>query len=127
MDSFLKKIAQEIKSRYETPENICIVLPTKRAAAFLKQELAKVYKKTFWAPQFFSLDEFVGQYCAYKKQEKLLLVLELYEAYLSVVKGEPEDIGSFLKWAPTLLSDFSTRCIGSIRPPIWPLRLLIRY
>ncbi len=107
MDSFLKKIAQEIKSRYETPENICIVLPTKRAAAFLKQELAKVYKKTFWAPQFFSLDEFVGQYCAYKKQEKLLLVLELYEAYLSVVKGEPEDIGSFLKWAPTLLSDFS--------------------
>ena len=107
MDSFLKKFAQEIKGRFESPNNLCIVLPTKRAVAFLKQELAKAYDKTFWAPEFYSLDEFVEEYSIQKKEERLLLVLELYEAYLSIVKGEPEDIGSFLKWAPTLLSDFS--------------------
>jgi len=107
MDSFLQKFAREIAERFESPENLCVVLPTKRAVAFLKQELAKVYKKTFWAPEFYSLDEFVEMYSVQKKEDKLLLVLDLYEAYLKVVKEEPEDIGSFLKWAPTLLSDFS--------------------
>lgn len=107
MDSFLEKFAKEIAKRFESPENLCIVLPTKRAVSFLKQEMAKVYKRTFWAPQFYSLDEFVENYSIQKKDDKLLLVLDLYEAYLTVVKEEPEDIGAFLKWAPTLLSDFS--------------------
>jgi hypothetical protein len=56
MDSFLKKFAKEIAERFESPENLCVVLPTKRAVTFLKQELAKIYKRTFWAPQFYSLD-----------------------------------------------------------------------
>ena len=107
MDSFLKKFAQEIAERYESPEKLCIVLPTKRAVTFLKQELAQVYKKTFWAPEFYALGEFVESFSKHKKEERLILVLELYEAYLSVVKGEPEDLGAFLKWAPTLLSDFA--------------------
>lgn len=107
MDSFLKQFAQDIASRFESPKDICIVLPTKRAVTFLKQELAEAYKKTFWAPQFYSLGEFVEQLSDYKKDERLILVLELYEAYLSVVKEEPEDLGSFLKWAPTLLADFA--------------------
>ena len=107
MDSFLKKFAQEIAERYESPEKLCIVLPTKRAVTFLKQELAQVYKKTFWAPEFYALGEFVESFSKHKKEERLILVLELYEAYLSVVKEEPEDLGAFLKWAPTLLSDFA--------------------
>ena len=107
MESFLKKFAQEISGRFTSPENICIVLPTKRAVTFLKQELAQAYGVTFWAPEFYSLDEFVDGLSKNKKEERLILVLELYEAYLSVVKEEPEDLGSFLKWAPTLLSDFA--------------------
>ena len=59
MESFLKKFAQEISERFTSPENICIVLPTKRAVTFLKQELAQAYGATFWAPEFYSLDEFV--------------------------------------------------------------------
>ncbi len=107
MDSFLKKFAKEIADRFQSPENLCVVLPTKRAVTFLKQELAKIYRRTFWAPQFYSLDEFVEKYSIQKKDDKLLLVLDLYEAYLKVAKTESEDIGSFLKWAPTLLSDIS--------------------
>lgn len=67
MDSFLKQFAQDIASRFESPKDICIVLPTKRAVTFLKQELAEAYKKTFWAPQFYSLGEFVEQLSDYKK------------------------------------------------------------
>ena len=80
MDSFLKKFAQEIKERFESPNSLCIVLPTKRAVTFLKQELAKAYDTTFWAPEFYSLDEFVEQYSLQKKEERLLLVLEFYVA-----------------------------------------------
>ena len=107
MDSFLKKFAQEIADRYDSPDKLCVVLPTKRAVTFLKQELAQAYNKTFWAPDFYSLGEFVDSLCKNKKEERLILVLELYEAYLTVVKKEPEDLGAFLKWAPTLLTDFA--------------------
>ena len=107
MDSFLKKFAEEIASKHDSPEGLCIVLPTKRAVTFLKQELANAYNKTFWAPDFFALGEFVESLSSTRKEERLILILELYEAYLSVVKDEPEDLGSFLKWAPTLLSDFA--------------------
>lgn len=106
-NSFLKRFALDIADRFKKPENICIVLPTKRAVTFLKQELAKAYGKTFWAPGFYSLGEFVEELSSTRKEERFVLVLELYEAYLTVVKDEPEDLGSFLKWAPTLLSDFA--------------------
>ena len=106
-NSFLKKFAQEIAGKYKDPAKLCIVLPTKRAVTFLKQELADAYGKTFWAPDFYSLGEFVEDLSATRKEERFILILELYEAYLSVVKEEPEDLGSFLKWAPTLLSDFA--------------------
>ncbi len=107
METFLKELAQEIASRFEEPRDLCIVLPTKRAVVFFKQELAKAYNSTFWAPEFYSLGEFVEKLSEVKKEDKLLLILELYDSYLKVVKGEPEDLESFLKWAPTLLADFA--------------------
>lgn len=107
MESFLKTLAKEIAARYETPGELCIVLPTKRAVVFFKQELAKAYNSTFWAPEFYSLGEFVEKLSKDKKEERLILILELYNSYLKVVKSEPEDLESFLKWAPTLLGDFA--------------------
>ena len=107
METFLKELAQEIASRYDEPRDLCIVLPTKRAVVFLKQELAKAYNSTFWAPSFYSLGEFVEKLSEVKKEDQLLLILELYNSYLKIVKGEPEDLESFLKWAPTLLADFA--------------------
>ena len=107
METFLKELAKEIASRFDEPKDLCIVLPTKRAAVFFKQELAKAYNTTFWAPEFHSLGEFVERLSGVKKEDKLLLILELYDSYLKVVKGEPEDLESFLKWAPTLLADFA--------------------
>ena len=59
MDSFLKKFAEEIASKHDSPEGLCIVLPTKRAVTYLKQELGNAYNKTCWAPDFFALGEFV--------------------------------------------------------------------
>lgn len=107
METFLRKFAKQIAADYYNPQNLCIVLPTKRAVTFLKRELASAYNTTFWAPEFFSLGEFVEEQSAYRKEDKLILILELYESYLKVVKGTPEDLSAFLKWAPNLLSDFA--------------------
>lgn len=107
VETFLQKFAKQIAQDFDRPGDLKIVLPTKRAVTFLKQELAKVYNATFWAPEFYALDEFVAQYSSLEKEENILLVLELYEVYLKVVKEESEDFAGFLKWAPTLLSDFA--------------------
>lgn len=106
MSSFLKDLAKEVSDRYQKPEDICFVLPSKRAAAFLKTELAKAYNTTFWAPTFLSLGEFVEEWADSRKEDNLILILELYESYLKVAGKDPEDLDSFLKWAPTLLNDF---------------------
>lgn len=107
METFLRELAKEIAARFDEPKDLCVVLPTKRAIVFFKQELAKAYNKTFWAPEFHSLGEFVERQSGVKKEDKLLLILELYDSYLKVAKGEAEDLESFLKWAPTLLGDFA--------------------
>ena len=70
METFLKELAHEIASRFDEPRDLCVVLPTKRAVVFFKQELAKAYNTTFWAPEFHSLGEFVEKLSEVKKEDK---------------------------------------------------------
>ena len=49
MVPFLQYIAQYIFEHYTNDtEHLCIVLPNKRGALYLKQHLAKAFQKTIW-------------------------------------------------------------------------------
>lgn len=105
-ESFLKKTAEHIYINYgDSIENLCIVLPNKRAALFLKKNLALYYKKAFWAPAIFSTEDFVKKLSGLQTIDNIQLLFEFYEVYKKS-NSTPESFDSFSKWAVTLLHDF---------------------
>ena len=67
MISFLGKVARHIHENHpNNTENICVVLPSKRAGLFLKKEIAKVFEKTIWSPILLSQDDFIQEICSAK-------------------------------------------------------------
>ena len=62
MTPFLHYIAKYIHEHYANDtESLCIVLPNKRGALYLKQHLAKVFQKTIWLPAIISAEELVSE------------------------------------------------------------------
>lgn len=113
MNSFLSELSRDIKNKYNSPKNLCVVLPSRRAGTFLKQELAKAYQCSFQAPTIITLDDFVEEICDVKRIDNLNCFFELYECYLSLFennehKNEKADtLEEFINWAPNLLADFN--------------------
>jgi hypothetical protein len=61
-DPFLKLTANYIYSNYkDTAENLCIVLPNKRGALFLKKYLIEVFSKTMWLPTIISAEDLIAE------------------------------------------------------------------
>ena len=62
MTPFLKYIAEYIFEHHQQDvESLCVVLPNKRGALYLKQHLAKTFNKTIWLPTIISAEELVAQ------------------------------------------------------------------
>jgi hypothetical protein len=60
MKPFLENLADEIVTRAgDDPGKICVVLPNRRAGLFLKRYLAERYRKTIWAPEIYSIEDFI--------------------------------------------------------------------
>jgi len=108
MISFLNKIAQHIHLHYsQNTENICVVLPTKRAALFLKKEIANLFQKTIWSPTIISMDDFIGELSGKNTVNSFELTLHFYQIYKENTPiEERDDFNRFLNWAPALLADF---------------------
>jgi len=107
MQSFLEETAQEIKSKYGSFENLVLVLPSKRAGSFLKNILTETTEKTFFAPEIYSIEQFIEKISglAYASGTQQLFIL--YQAYLNQKPVPQDNFHSFSKWGQTLLQDFN--------------------
>ncbi len=109
MRSFLNQVAEYIHQNYkENPDELCIVLPNKRGALFLKQNLANVFKKNIWLPKIISAEDLIAELSGLTGLEELELLCRLYESYLEILKDKnPEPFDSFAKWGNLILQDFN--------------------
>lgn len=108
MKSFIYNVLEELNNKGENISNLTFVLPSKRAGVFLKQELALLAKKTIFAPQIISIEEFVGELAQLKPTSNTALLFEFYNTYLALTpQNEREPFESFSKWAQILLQDFN--------------------
>jgi len=106
--AFLQEVAQYIFTNYEDKvENLCIVLPNKRAALFLKQHLARAFGKTIWLPEITSAEDFVEELSGLKNLEEIDLICHLYESYQYCYGKDAEPFDSFVKWGQLILQDFN--------------------
>jgi ATP-dependent helicase/nuclease subunit B len=105
---FLRLVAEHLHQvSKDTPEKLCVVLPSKRGAVFLKQQVAAVYGKTVWLPQILTPDELMERISGLRIAGEADLICLLYESYLAGYGKEAESFDAFLKWGDMILRDFN--------------------
>lgn len=91
----------------DSVENLCIVLPSKRGAIFLKDHFKEVFHQTIWLPHIKSAEEFIEELSGLKQADEIDLIALLYESYLACYTQEPESFEKFSKWGHLMLQDFN--------------------
>src|SRR5689334_358886 len=105
---FLKLIADYIFEHYkDSVEKLCIVLPNKRGALFLKNYLSQSFGKTIWLPTIISAEELITELSGLKTLEEIDLICHLYESYKVCYGPNAETFDSFAKWGQLILQDFN--------------------
>jgi ATP-dependent helicase/nuclease subunit B len=105
---FLKQVANHIfENHKDTVEKLCIILPNKRGALFLKNHLAKSFGKTIWLPTIISAEDLVNEISGLKTLEEIDLICHLYESYRTCYGPSAEPFDSFAKWGQLILQDFN--------------------
>lgn len=105
---FLKLVAEYVFENYkDNLEQLCIILPNKRGALFLKNYLAQTYGKTIWLPTIISAEELITELSGLKTLEEIDLICYLYDSYKICYGTEAENFDSFAKWGQLILQDFN--------------------
>ena len=104
MPSFLNQVANHILEQHGTElDRISIVVPTRRAAFFVMQELANNTTKAIISPKVEAVDDFVEGICTLEIEDPVHLFFELYETFKEI---DPDvQFDRFMGWASVLLSD----------------------
>ena len=108
MTPFLQYIALYVFNHHPNDtEHLCIVLPNKRGALYLKQHLAKVFQKTIWLPTIISAEELVAELSGLQQADSIDLICDLYQVYTDILKEKAEPFDAFAKWGTLMLQDFN--------------------
>ncbi len=108
MAPFLDKVAEYIHDQYgEQAGELCIVLPHIRAGLFLKQYLARHFKKTIWSPQITSIQDFVIKETGLEIIDQVERIFEFYQVHQELAGSNCEEIDRFMDWGRVVLSDFN--------------------
>ena len=108
MKSFIRQVLEKLQQE-ETPiSDLVFVLPSKRAGAFLLNELSQLTASTIFAPKIYSIEEFTEEVSGLKSIDNTTTLFEFYEVYQKLTeKEELESFETFLAWAQSLIHDFN--------------------
>ena len=105
---FLQRVAAHIYERHkDNVERLCIVLPNRRGALFLKKYLAATFNKAIWLPDIISIEDLVERISGLKTLEEIDLVCHLYESYKTCYGAKAESFDGFARWGQLMLQDFN--------------------
>ncbi|WP_210515841.1 PD-(D/E)XK nuclease family protein [Hymenobacter terricola] len=111
--SFLAATARELLDRYgsgplDELSDIVVVVPTRRAVVYLKNELALALPPgaPLWAPRVAAMEDYMVELAGVQVEEPIALQLLLYDILKGIDTGL--DFDRFVGWAGLLLNDFST-------------------
>jgi RecB family exonuclease len=107
MPHFLKQVAREICRQHASLKEVGLILPSRRAALFLKKELAATLQKPDWSPQITTIEDFVMESQGLVQEEQARLIFLLFEAYQASSLPKKDNFADFNKWAHLLLADFN--------------------
>lgn len=108
MKTFLQETIADIQNKQSDFTDSIWVVPSKRAAGFIKNEFRQQATHAQILPVIYSIEEFIQILSDLRIADSTLLVFETYETYLSIESiPEKEDFDTFNTWVTTLISDFN--------------------
>ena len=108
MQSFLSKVLEDVLKTGPDLRAYCFVLPNKRSALFLKQELRSSLASNSFFPAILSIEEFMEKLSGYQVLDPIALLFEFYSVFKEAsTEKKQESFESFSKWARILLQDFN--------------------
>ena len=108
MKTFIEETVTSIINSHSNIDELVIVLPSRRAGVFFKEELTAQLKGPLLAPKIFSIEEFIQEISSLKIAPSLTVLIEFYTIYRDNTPKEYLDsFDEFTRWAPALLKDFS--------------------
>lgn len=104
---FVDQIATYIEEQKLNLDHLVIVLPSIRAKKYVMKALANKQAKPFFAPEIWTIDQWIREHSTFKVQDKLATIFDLYKVHQDLCEeDEDASFDSFLTWVPMLLSDF---------------------
>ncbi len=108
MRSFISEVVEAVLSKALPISDCTFVLPSRRAGAFLRKELSHQLQEITFAPQIYSIEEFIAIIAGLRSSQNTTLLFEFYNVYLEITpKDQQEPFDVFSKWAQVLLQDFN--------------------
>lgn len=107
MRTFIEDVVDKVWTQYDAIEQLTFILPSKRAGSFLKKVLSKKVGKTMFAPNIYSIEEFIENVSKLSYATTTEQIFELYTAYLQTGEFEKDSFDAFLTWGQTLLQDYN--------------------
>lgn len=105
MESFIEHLAQIINHQPVEGNELCIVLPNRRAGLFLKRNLVPQNGKPRWVPSIMSVEDFVFSVSRLKEPDNVTLLANLYKAHCNISE-KVVSFDNFLSWGTEILRDF---------------------
>jgi ATP-dependent helicase/nuclease subunit B len=108
MTPFLERLAEAMVQEHGTAmQDIAVVLPSQRAALYLRPALARAAGKALWSPELLTLPVLMQRLSGLRVPPPEELALHAYDAYRTVTGEEAASLPEFLQWAPAALRDMS--------------------
>ncbi|AYA36204.1 PD-(D/E)XK nuclease family protein [Hymenobacter oligotrophus] len=109
LQPFLRQAAQDLLGRFSGNElsDLVVVVPTRRAVVYLKNELALAAPKgeAIWSPRVASMEDYMVELAGVQVEEPIALQLLLFDILREL---DPKlDFDLFTGWSRLLLDDFS--------------------
>lgn len=120
MKPFLEEVATDLVAQFgDRLQHCAIVFNNKRPAAYLQKYLADIFKKPFFSPSFFTVQEFFGKSTNYQIADFYMQFFTLHKVYNQLLKEEglePMSGTKFFPLAKIMLADFSQIDIDLVDP-----------
>ena len=108
MPYFLQSVAEHINKNYsDSLDSLCVVIPNRRGALYLKKHLGAMITEASWIPEILSAEDFVEKLSQIPAAGELALTFDLFGAYNKVLGAEAVNFEQFLRWAPQVMQDFN--------------------
>ncbi|GAA3932312.1 PD-(D/E)XK nuclease family protein [Hymenobacter algoricola] len=108
--SFLAQMARDLTTRFapEDLSELVVVVPTRRAVVYLKNELAMATGagEALWSPRVAAMEDYMTELAGVQVEEPITLQLMLFDILRDI---DPSlDFDRFVGWSGLLLQDFSS-------------------